>query len=88
MRDALGVGRSDGICERDGDRQQIVETQAAFRNRQSQRPPLNQLHRQEQERIGLLDRVHGDDVRVVQRGGRARFPLEPPETIRISETIS
>ena len=55
-----------------------------LRNRQRERLALDQLHREEQDRSGLLDRVDRDDVRMVQRGGCARFTLEPAEPIGIS----
>ena len=34
--------------------------------------------------LGLAEIVDGDDGGVIQRGGGARFELEPPEAIRVS----
>ena len=49
MRDSFGVGGRDGVGKRDGDLEEIVNRQSAFRNRQRQRSPLDQLHREELE---------------------------------------
>jgi hypothetical protein len=43
------------------------------------------LHGQEATSLGLLDRVQGDDARVVQRGDRARLALEPLDLLRVLE---
>ena len=40
------------------------------------RPALDELHRHVVQRPGLADAVHGDDVRVVERGGEFRFASE------------
>ncbi len=83
MRDALCVRRRDRIGERNRDRQQLGERQAAFGNRQRERPALDQLHHEEPDRARLLDRIDRDDVRMIQRGGGARFTLEAAEPIGI-----
>ena len=48
-----------------------------------ERPAIDQLHRQEVGVAILLDRVDGDDVRVVQCGERARLAAEAFDALRV-----
>jgi hypothetical protein len=57
------------------------------RNHRRQRSPLDQLHRQKQAVVDVLDRVDGDDVRMIQCGRGARFLVEAPESIWIARIV-
>ena len=51
-------------------------TSAAPPDERGERLPVDELHRQESPVADLADLVDGDDVRVVERRGGARFLLE------------
>ena len=55
----------------------FVEGQGTTREAIGQRLAVEQLHHQEVDAVLMPDVVDGADVRVVQRGNRARFALEP-----------
>ena len=70
-----------GHCRPDA--RHLIERQAAPVDQGVQRLARDQLHRQEVRVAVLFDRVNGDDVRVVQRGQRARFAPEPLDAIGV-----
>ena len=67
------------VGEGDRDLEELRQRHAAAGYQLVERAPLDQLHRQEPDAVGLLDRVDRDDVRVVERGNGARFALEAGE---------
>ena len=78
--------------ERIGDRPRAIAKDAS-----TGRPPsgisassacaLDQLHRQEMDAVGLLDRVDRDDVRVIERGDGAGLALEAGEPIGVARHV-
>jgi hypothetical protein len=76
MRDAFLVRRRGRVRHRNPDRQQSIDGQPGRRQRLGQRPPLHQLHRQEDRGASSFDGVNGDDVRVVKRSHGERFARE------------
>ena len=49
-----------------------------------ERASPHQLHRDEVQAVGLFDRMHGDDVRMIERGDGFGFSREPHATLGIS----
>lgn len=76
MDDAALVGGADGVGQRDGQLEQARERHAVLGNQLRQRLPLDELHGEEVHVAGLLDRVDGDDVGVVERGDGLGLALE------------
>ena len=84
VRDPSLMRRAHGVGEGDGKGQDLVERQPAGRDVCRQRVAVHQLERQEEDAVGFLDRVDGDDVGVVQGGDRPGLALEalPPVAVR------
>ena len=76
VRDAFLVGGRDGIGHGNRNRQDLVESQAAFRNHFGEGPSFDQLHREERHAVDGLDRMNRDDVRMVERGDGPGLALE------------
>ena len=70
-----------------GDLDDALDRQAALGNQAVERLALHQLHRQEVDALGLLDRVDGDDVGVIERGERLRLALEAREALRVARHV-
>ena len=83
MGDAPLVCRANCVGQRNRDVQQLFERHALRRDELGQRLPLDQLHRQEQDAVLLLDRIDRDDVGMVQRGDGTGLALEPTAALRI-----
>ena len=66
MDDSLGVGGGQGVGERNGDLEDSVDRQATLGYRLRKRLAFDQLHGQEMDATGLLDRVDRDDVGMVE----------------------
>ena len=71
----------------DRDFQQPFRLQRLSGDHVLQRPPVQILHGDERAPVLLADVVDHADVRVVQRGGRTRFPPEPLQRLRVSRHI-
>ena len=56
--------------------------QPALGDEPVERLALDELHGQEVDAVGFLDRVDGDDAGVVERGERLRLALEALEPLR------
>ena len=69
-RKALGHLRREGHCLRDRQRGASVQELA-------QAPALNELHRDEEQALGLLDRVEVNDVGMIEGGRGAGLSLKP-----------
>jgi hypothetical protein len=78
------VSGAEGARQRDRDVQQPIQRHAVSWDHITQRPALDQLHRQELDTIHLLDGVDRDDVRMIERGGGAGLLLESSQAIGIS----
>jgi hypothetical protein len=66
MGDAALVRGPNRIRERDRQREQPVERKSIVRNQIRKRLAVDQLEGEERNTVDLLDRVDGDDVRVVE----------------------
>jgi hypothetical protein len=80
--DALLVGRGQSVREGRSDRHQALDRHPALGDELVERLPLDELHGQEVDALGLLDGVHGDDAGVVEGGERLRLALEALEPLR------
>ncbi len=76
MDDALLVGGGERLRERDGDLEDALQGHPAFGNHVREPLALDELHGEEVNAPGLLDRVNGDDIRMVEGSERLRFALE------------
>jgi hypothetical protein len=79
--DAVGA-RESFRCLRGEAERPLREHRPRVQQR-AQRVALDQLHRDVGDAVALADVVDRDDVRVVERAGRARFGLESPQPVRI-----
>jgi len=66
----------DRVRERNGDFQKLAESETVFRLELGERLAAHELHRHEMNAVRLFDGVHGDDVRMIERGNGAGFALE------------
>ena len=78
---ALVVRGRERVGERDREVQQPGERQSARRHERGERLALDQLHGEEADAAGFLDRVERHDVPVVQRGDGPRLALEALEQV-------
>ena len=76
MDDAAGMSGGERLGNRHGNRKELGKLEAARGNQAVEGRALDQLHREERLAFDFLDRVDGDDVRVVQRGDGAGFARE------------
>jgi hypothetical protein len=83
MRDPLRVRGHQRVGEGDPVFQQRLERQAARRNQVGERRSVDELHREKHLAVDVIDRVNGDDVRVIERGDRPGFTLEAVERVGI-----
>ena len=82
VQDTRGVRARQAVSQLAGDGQCLRQRQRGARSQElAQAPSGHQLHGQEDQPVQLLDRVDVDDVRMVERGGRAGFPLKPGAAI-------
>ena len=77
------VGGGQSVRERYGDVEEFGKLETAVRDRTLETLPLDQLHGQEVETVGLLDRVDRDDVRMPQGGHRAGLALEALQSLGV-----
>jgi len=75
--DASRVGDVEGICNLNPESDELVDWHGRIADEVLERPALEQLHDDEVFPAVFSDVVDGADVRVVQRGRRARLALEP-----------
>src|SRR5262249_53702963 len=83
VRDAFQVSRAQGVGQRDREPEYPVERQATFGDQVAKRLPIYELHRQEQDAVGLLHRMNRDDVRMAEGGNTLSFVFEPYSALRI-----
>jgi hypothetical protein len=76
MEDPFLMSGSDRVREWERDLQELREWKTSLRNQLRERLSPNQLHGDEVDAFGLFHRVHGDDVRMIERRDRLRFPFE------------
>ena len=71
MDDALAMRGVERIADLDA-----VGNRLLHRQRSGNRLPVDELHHQVTAAVVLTDVVERADVRMIQRGDRARFPFE------------
>ena len=76
MHDPGAVGFREAVGGLRGDAEEHSRRQSAVGENLAQRSSLDELHRDELDAVRGADVVDRDEVRVVQRRGRARFLLE------------
>ena len=76
--DALLVGSADRIGDGNSQLQELRQSHASLREKLGEPFPLNQLHRDEVDALGLLHRMDGNDVRMVEGGDGLGLSLETP----------
>ena len=85
--DAPCVRGGERVGDRDGDAQQLAETHAAAGDRRVEAAPADVLHHDEVPIACRLDFVDGDDVGMVEGGGRLRFLHETPAPSLVGQPI-
>ena len=76
VRDALLVSRGQRVRYGNGHSQQSIGREAPGGHRLGKRSPLDQLHREKDQPVGLFHGVDRDNVRVIQCGDCLSFALE------------
>src|SRR5262249_7605078 len=84
MSNAPPVGGAHSVHERDRERKQLIQRQTAMRDDGGKGLALDKFHRQKRHVIEAIDRVHSDDVWVVQRGCSERLLFESTKAIPIA----
>ena len=79
------MGRIERSRNRDRVVQRTLDRQTGFRDQPLERLAVDELHDDEINAVRLVDVVDRDDVRVIERGGRPRFPDEAPLAIGIGD---
>ena len=87
MDDAGAVGAREPVRELRGDVEEPAQGHGPVLDDVAQRPPRDELHREERRAVGLPDVVDRDDVRVVQRGGGAGFVREAGEAVLVVREV-
>ncbi len=87
MDDALGVRRGQRVGDLHRGLEKLFFRQRAGFNALLQRAALEQFHHHERVPVLLADVVDRADVRVVQRGRRARLALEAFLGVRVTEEL-
>ncbi len=85
VHDSLLVCRAESLREGDRDLEDLIDRHPAVGDDPIERSPFDQLHGQELHAVGLFDRVHRHDARMVESGkrlGLAAESLEPLEAGR------
>ena len=83
MHDAGAVRLREAVRRLRGDPEKRFRRNRPVRENLPQRPAVDELHGDELDAVGGTDVVDGDEVRVVQRRGRARFLLEPLDPLGV-----
>ena len=79
----LGVRGGQGVGERHGDLQELLERQAPGRDELREGLALDVLHGEEACAVGLFDRIDGDDVGMVEGGDRLDLAFEAGEALGV-----
>jgi len=74
--DALLVRRGHRVRERDGEREEPVESESLLGKNLGEGFPFHPLHGDEVNAVGFLDRVHRHDVGVIESGDGFGLALE------------
>jgi hypothetical protein len=87
MDNAAFVRRAHRVGERDRNVENPLEPQALKLNQVGQRKAVEKLERQERNAVVFLDRMDSDDVRMVERGGCARFAFESLQELSVARQL-
>ena len=82
--DATLVRGSQALSDCDAAVDRLARGNRAVLERLAQRHPFEQLGDDERRAVVLTEVVHGEDVRVIERGGGAGFLFEAREPFRIA----
>ena len=74
---------ADSVSERYGEFEKRGEFHPVLRYQRVERPPFDELHRQEGNAVGFFNRVDRDDVGMVERGNRLRLALKAAEPLGV-----
>ena len=83
VHDPRLVGLREPVGDRGGNLQRAPQRHRPRLQHLSQRLAFDELHADVGLRLGLTEIVDGDDGRMIERGGRARFQLEPPQALGV-----
>src|SRR5277367_6454164 len=84
MHNAFFVGRAERLSQCGTNRDDSSERKSCFWDDVVKRVTLHQLHREEVHALGLLNRVQGHDVWMIQRCYSASFALETRQSIAVA----
>ncbi len=85
MHDVVPVRVGEGVCHLGGDANRVIDRQRAVVQQPiTKRPALHDRHHEVQESVGFARVMEGQNVRVVQPGGKTDLPNEAlaPERLR------
>ena len=85
MDDAHAVGARESVHELRAEIHEAADGHGALREDLPQGLSRDELHREVRHARGLPDLVDGHDVRMIQRGGRARLLREPEESLAVRQ---
>ena len=88
MHDAGGMGAGQRIGNLDRVTQHVAERHSLVRDQAGERLSRHVLHRDEPVPVGLADVVDGDDVRVIEAGGRLRFLHEALASVGVPDLVA
>ncbi len=80
VRDALAVGNTQGVGQRDGDVEELFERHAAIPDERCDVLAIHEFHGEEVTQLGLLDRVDRDDRRMVESGHGLGLLFQPSKS--------
>ena len=81
------MGRAHRVGEGDREREEALHREAARGDRLAERLALDELHGQEAQPVGFLDRVQRHDAGVAERGDRLRLALEALDLLRVERHL-
>ena len=83
MDDALLVRGRESVGKRRGDLEEPLDGKPTLGDEAVERLALGELHGQEMNTLGLLDRIHGNDAGVVEGGQCLRLAPEALESLGV-----
>ena len=83
MDDALLVRRLERVPDLPGDGQSLVDRHRPDREPLGERLPFDELEHESFDAVGFHEPVDRADVRMVERGQKLGFPLEPRQPLGV-----
>jgi hypothetical protein len=87
VHDPFLMRRADCIGQRNRQREDVGQRQAALGDEIVQRPALDQLHREEEHAVGFFHGEDRDDVGMVERGNALRLAFEAGAAFRVGSGL-